>query len=98
MEIKVDQRAPALWDEMLDEFRSLGGIADNIRLGEGRFGRGLFPVDPSRPYRIHIPPSLLVNIRHVECEQDILRISPAANIGAREKAFLESYEREFSWG
>ena len=62
MEIKVDQRAPALWDEMLDEFRSLGGIADNIRLGEGRFGRGLFPVDTSRPYRIHIPPSLLVNI------------------------------------
>ena len=48
------------WDELLDEFRALGGTADNIRLGHGEFGRGLFPVDPAKPVVIDIPDNLLV--------------------------------------
>ena len=40
------------WNEMLDEFRALGGVAENIRLGHGVFGRGLFPIDPAKPIRI----------------------------------------------
>ena len=54
-----------LWDDMLDEFRALGGTADNICLKEGPFGRGLFPRDPSKPIRIHIPENLLVDLKHV---------------------------------
>lgn len=87
-----------LWEEMLDEFRALGGTAENIRLGQGPYGRGLFPVDPRKPYRILIPPSLLVHAKHVQFVDGDFRIGPEANIGEREKAFLENYEREFSWG
>lgn len=95
---ELDARTQRLWDEMLDEFRALGGIADNIRLGEGRFGRGLFPADPSKPIRVHIPESLLVDANLCSLEDNAVRVGPRAQIGAREKAFLENYERDFSWG
>jgi hypothetical protein len=86
------------WEEMLEEFRALGGTADNVRLGEGRFGRGLFPCDPSRPVRVHIPESLLVEVKYVTFENDVFRIGPDAPVGTRERAFLENYQRDFSWG
>lgn len=86
------------WNEMLDEFRALGGIAENIRIGEGPFGRGLFPVNPSKPIQIDIPEHLLVSLEHVVIEADTFRISPAAAVSARARAFLEAYERDFAWG
>lgn len=85
------------WNEMLDEFRALGGIADNIRLGEGAYGRGLFPVDPARPAAIHIPENLLIATADAEFENGAFRVAAASKAGAREKAFLESYENLFSW-
>ena len=87
-----------LWDDMLDEFRALGGTADNICLKEGPFGRGLFPRDPSKPIRIHIPENLLVDLKHVCFADNEFRVAPDAPVGFREKAFLENYERDFSWG
>ncbi|HTK78972.1 MAG TPA: hypothetical protein VL286_00895, partial [Rhizomicrobium sp.] len=95
---RVDERESRLWDDMLAEFRALGGTADNVRLGQGRFGRGLFPCDPSLPVRIRIPDNLLVDWRHVEFEDNTFRIGAGAQIGAREKTFLENYYRDFSWG
>ena len=52
--------ADDLWNDMLNEFRALGGVAENIRIGHGPFGRGLFPIDPKKPVSISIPESLLV--------------------------------------
>jgi hypothetical protein len=89
---------PGLWDEMLDEFRALGGTADNVCLRDGPFGRGLFPLDPSRPVNIRIPDSLLVQLKHVEFDNNVFQVGPGARIGAREKNFLENYQRDFSWG
>jgi len=37
------------WDELVDEFRALGGTLENVRLGHGALGRGLFPIEPGRP-------------------------------------------------
>lgn len=87
-----------LWDEMLGEFRALGGTADNVCLKHGAFGRGLFPCDPSRPVKVHIPESLLVDAKYVQFENEVFRVGPGAPIGNREKNFLESYQRDFSWG
>jgi len=101
METQARDLAPRVsrrWDEMLDEFRALGGVADNICLKEGRFGRGLFPGDSSKPIKVHIPESLLIDANHLEFENYDLRVGPSSPAGAREKAFLENYEREFSWG
>jgi hypothetical protein len=86
------------WDDMLAEFRALGGIAENLCLKNGAFGRGLFPLDPSKPYTLHIPASLLIDINHVEFENDVFRVGPKAQIGERARSFLEGYERDFSWG
>jgi hypothetical protein len=86
------------WKEMLDEFRALGGIAENVRLGHGAFGRGLFPIDPAKPIEISIPDSLLVSESDITIENNAFRISPASPIDARGRAFVEDYERDFSWG
>ena len=88
----------ARWDEMLDEFRALDGIADNVKLAEGRFGRGLFPIDKSKPIRICIPESLLLPKKYVQFSSSEFRVAPEAPVAARERAFLENYERDFSWG
>jgi hypothetical protein len=86
------------WNELLDEFRALGGIADNVRLGDGIYGRGLFPADPARPVSIHIPESLLIDTADVVFENNVFRVAARARAGAREKAFLENYEKLISWG
>ena len=93
----MDQRVSRLWDAMLDEFRSLGGTADNVCLREGRFGRGLFPCDPSKPVKAHIPDSLLVEVGHARFDNDTIRLRRDAPVGVRERAFLENYQRDFSW-
>lgn len=86
------------WDELLDEFRALGGTADNIRLGQGEYGRGLFPIDPTKPIAIHIPDNLLVAVDDMVMENGAPCVGPAAKANAREKAWLDRYQREFAWG
>jgi hypothetical protein len=86
------------WLEMVREFVALGGVADNVRLGQGRFGRGLFPIDKSKPIRICIPRSLLLPTNYVRFIDNKFRVAPEAPTGARERAFLEKYEHDFSWG
>jgi len=86
------------WEEMLDEFRALGGTADNIRLDYGPLGRGLFPVDPAKPVRITIPESLLVSFDHVIFVDGQFRVSADSAVSERGRAFLERYEQDFAWG
>jgi len=88
---------PSPWDELLDEFRKLGGTADNVRLGEGEFGRGLFVEDGSRPFLLSTPPNLLVKSSDVMFQNGALRIHPDAEIGERERAFFEAYHAHVSW-
>lgn len=86
------------WKEMLDEFRALGGTAENVRLGYGAFGRGLFPIDPAKPVDIRIPESLLVPLDQVICDNGAFRIGNAAKVNARSRVFLENYQQDFAWG
>ena len=86
------------WENMLDEFRALGGTADNICVREGRFGRGLFPCDSSKPVRMHVPESLLIEAKYIRFDGDEFRLHNDAPVGTRERVFLEAYQREFSWG
>jgi len=88
----------SLWDDLLSEFRALGGTAENVRLGRGALGRGLFPIDPAKPVAIHIPENLLVAAKDMIFENNALRVAPTANVGERERAWLERYQAVFSWG
>ena len=94
----MDSEMQNRWDAMLAEFRSLGGIADNICIKEGQFGRGLFPIDPSKPADVYIPESLLIDVQHLRVAHGDIKVGPESPAGAGEKAFIERYEREFSWG
>ncbi len=86
------------WDELLEEFRNLGGTAQNVRLGEGALGRGLFAIDPGVPVRVEVPGSLLVDAQSVVFENGALKLAGGASIGARERKFIEDYHAHLSWG
>ena len=86
------------WDEMLASFRSLGGEAQNIALGNGRYGRGLFPLDPTVPVLVRIPPNLLIPVKDIEFLCGNVRVRQSAAVPEAEREFLERYEDAFSWG
>jgi hypothetical protein len=86
------------WQELVAEFRSLGGNADNVALGEGPFGRGLFAIDPAKPVELRTPENLLVRSEDVEIRDGQLVAKASANLGERERAFFDRYQRRFSWG
>lgn len=91
-----------LWDEMIAEFRALGGIADNVHRSEGKFGKGLFAIDPTQPVRVVVPKNLLFRIRDIEFKDGALVVAQASvdsgEVGAREKAFFDRYQAVFDWG
>ena len=82
---------------IFDDFRSLGGIAENIQLGSGRRGRGLFAIDPNRPVQIRVPSSLLFPIEDMLLVEGKLRMAPHTCMGQRAKAFFEHYQNCLSW-
>ncbi|MEM8575423.1 MAG: hypothetical protein AAGF48_12405 [Pseudomonadota bacterium] len=86
------------WDETIDEFRALGGVADNIEHGVGALGRGLLLSDPSTPAQIAVPENLLIDVDDVVFQKGQFRIKKDANVPDRERAFFESFENELSWG
>ena len=86
------------WEDMLEEFRALGGTADNICLRNGIYGRGVFPVDPGKPIAIHVPESLLIDTAHARFENGQFGVGPDSMATPRERAFVKTYENDFSWG
>ncbi len=86
------------WDELVAEFCALGGVAENVRLGVGKFGRGIFAVDPSKPVTLHAPETMLVPADQFEVRDGQIRVADSATIGERERAFVEAYHRHFTWG
>jgi hypothetical protein len=83
---------------MLAEFRALGGTAENVCLRDGIYGRGLFPMDAAKPVAIRIPDNLLLDMADATFVSGSFRVAPDSKMGARERAFLEAYENDFSWG
>ncbi|HET7086272.1 MAG TPA: hypothetical protein VFI23_15960 [Rhizomicrobium sp.] len=86
------------WNALLAEFRALGGDAENITLRQGPRGRGVFPVDPAKPVRLFVPPNLLVRGEDSEIRNGRFVAKASASLGARERAFFDSYQENFSWG
>jgi hypothetical protein len=83
------------WDDMLEEFRGFGGVAQNIIRREGPFGRGLFVADRGKPSRIFVPELLLIDANRIFFENERLR---ARGPRGPAEQFFERYQNTFSWG
>ena len=86
------------WEDLLTEFRALGGVADNVAIRQGSLGRGVFPVDPEKPVRLRAAPNLLVPSADTELRGGRLVVKASSNLGERERIFFERYQQEFLWG
>lgn len=89
---------PWTWDELVEAFRALGGTIDNVRMGEGTFGRGLFPIDPKRAAQIIVPAQLLIDVADLVIDNDQLVLRPNASVAPDIRAFFERFQRDFSFG
>ncbi|HUA09447.1 MAG TPA: hypothetical protein VMA98_09245 [Candidatus Acidoferrales bacterium] len=85
------------WEELLAAFRSLGGIADNVRLGDGPFGRGIFPIDANAPARLWAPDALHVRVADIELQGRHMSVKDAG-YDPRVRSLFEAYEAHFGWG
>ena len=86
------------WDFLLSEFRRLGGIADNICQKEGRYGRGIFSINPALKSRIFTPAKLLIKTDDIYLEDNKLRIKKEEGYSQEIRNFFNFYQDNFSWG
>src|SRR4030095_76954 len=86
------------WDGLAEEFCALGGVLENVRLGRGAIGRGLFPIDPGEPVKILVPENLLFPVEELEFVDARLRVKKKGNSPSREDKFFEEYQEAFSGG
>ncbi len=86
------------WDYLLSEFRSLGGIVENVCQKEGELGRGIFSVNPNLRSRIYTPSKLMINKEDIFLEGKELRIKNDKNYSEEIRDFFYYYQENFSWG
>ncbi len=86
------------WDFLLSEFRKLGGIADNVCQKEGKYGRGIFSVNPKLRARIFTPSKLMVKKEDIYLEDNKLRIKENKKYSNELRNFFNFYQDNFSWG
>jgi uncharacterized protein YfkK (UPF0435 family) len=84
--------------EILDKFRALGGVAENIELRHGSYGRGIFPINPNKPIKIKIPSNLLASPSWLKLDRDNhIRVNPNLGLDPAFIDFYESYQQFFGW-
>ncbi len=86
------------WDFLLSEFRSLGGIAENICQQEGEFGRGVFSINPSLRSRIYTPSKLMIKKEDICLQGNLIRIKKDKDYNQEIRDFFNYYQDNFSWG
>lgn len=89
--------------DLLQWFRDLGGVADNVQLRQGPHGWGLFVVDPDQPVRVFTPTHLLIAPQDLCLSRDgQVRVRPQATLAPEFRSalvsFHEDYQREVGWG
>ncbi len=86
------------WTDLLEQFRILGGVAENICQRDGAHGRGIFPEDPEYSSKVITPRNLLLKRESIGINNERILINDESTFSIEEKSFLESYYNEFSWG
>ena len=86
------------FQNLLERFTALGGIAENICQKAGEYGRGVFPIDSSRRTKIMTPKNLLVSTTNLCLDGNKVVIKDGKGCTKEELAFLEMYWNDYSWG
>lgn len=87
--------------EILEQFRALGGTANNIELRYGIFGKGLFPIDPKLPIKIVAPNNILISPNCIKLNnknQIRLKFRSKFKLDSKLINFFEQYQEFFGWG
>lgn len=85
--------------EMLRQFRSLGGQAENVCIRQGLHGYGVFAVIPNRPVRLSVPSQLLISPQSLMLTPEgNVKIKHETSLSADLAAFHALYQRSFGWG
>ena len=79
------------WQQILIEFRALGGVAENIDLRQGAYGRGIFPLDPELPSKIQVPEDLLINAKYLHIDSKEIKINRDSPYTPETKRFIDNY-------
>ena len=77
------------FQNLLELYVDLGGVAENICVKEGDLGRGIFPLDPLCASRIMTPRNLLVDRRSIYVSHGEICVKDQGSLSPREKKFLE---------
>ncbi|HEY1975390.1 MAG TPA: hypothetical protein VGG89_02455 [Candidatus Baltobacteraceae bacterium] len=85
------------FEDILDEFRTLGGVAENVRRGLGPYGYGIFPIDPKLPVRLHAPEKLLLLPEDLEVCDGKLTIRAGSTVGLAERQLFGTLQEYFGW-
>ena len=85
------------WQGLLARFRALGGVFDNLVVGEQDGQRGLFPVDPTQQCCLHVPRALLVPAGDVRVAGGKLKVAANSAIAGQAREFFEAYHEVTSW-
>ena len=88
----------AEWHAFLDEFRSFGGRAENVTQRKGKFGMGIFPIDPSKPVDLFVPSALLVETDNTELRDGTIAIKDDQNFPQGYSDWFDRYQESYSWG
>lgn len=87
------------WENTLVQFRALGGVAENVVLGEGAFGRGLFSKNPNLPIKMSIPNHLLCPTEWLAFDKDgNLILTDGCDWNGDIKSFYLDYQRDYGIG
>nr|WP_115094575.1 hypothetical protein [Synechococcus sp. UW106] len=86
------------WQQFLDEFRSFGGVAENIIQRHGEIGLGIFPIDPQEPLEIKVPEHLLVPADNVDLRDGAVVIKDHSRFPMGYPDWFQRYQALYSWG
>ena len=89
---------PHRWDDLLNEFRSFGGRAENVVQLEGPSGLGLFPINPAEPVELMVPKSLLVPADNVALINGEVVIQDDSAFPDGYADWFRRYQADYSWG
>ena len=84
------------FQSLIEQFVLLGGFAENIRIGKGKLGRGIFPIDSSRRAKIITPTNLLISRNKVGIRHGEIYVKDSSKFSSKEKRFIES-NYNYAW-